>query len=175
MHETSLRVALRQHTDDIHRRLDAAVGTFGNLDSYGAFVASSLRFRRMIEPAVAGGSWEPQLLVDDLRRDGEDLRLPDSEPGPPTRGMAGEAERLGALYVLEGSALGARILFERAKALGLSGERGARHLAKQVGEAGRWRRFVQFLDARADLPREPVLAGARSTFETALAVYARPR
>ncbi len=176
MQQSSLRLALRQHTEDIHRRLDAAVGAFHDLSSYGAFVSDSLRFRQMVEPALGpAGSWEPQSLLAELRLDGEDLSLPAGDAPDTIAPLSDDSARLGALYVLEGSALGAHVLFERARALGLGAERGARHLAKQIGAPGRWRQFVSHLDARDDLDRAAVLAGANAVFETAFSVYGGAR
>lgn len=177
MKNHSIRLALRQHTQDVHRQLDAAVGVLGDLGGYGAFLVNSFRFRRMIEPGLdRAGSWRPQSLLPELRLDLADLSLPlpPAEPGPPGQ-PAGESARIGALYVLEGSALGARLLFERARSLGLSGQRGARHLARQVAEPGRWRDFVEFIETRRDLEPAAVLAGARSAFETAFALYSGAR
>ena len=56
----------------------------------------------------------------------------------------------GVLYVLEGSALGSRVLFERAQALGLSATHGARHLA-QASAIDSWRNFLTHLETGADL------------------------
>jgi heme oxygenase len=173
--KSSLRLALRQHTQDIHARLDEVAGTFGTLGSYRTFVARSLRFRKAAEPRLRGNAeWQPQSLLPELQLDAEDLSLEVPTEGPPMAPL-NAAERVGALYVLEGSALGAHVLFERARALGLNESRGARHLAKQTGDAGRWRNFLGYLDARSDLDRAAVLGGAMSMFETALAVYSGAR
>ncbi len=174
MEQTNLRLALRQHTDDLHRRVDATVGAFHDIRSYGAFLTHSLRFRQMVEPALTpSADWTPQSLLTELALDSDDLALPHGAAQTrPLASIVDESTRLGALYVLEGSALGAHLLFERARALGLSAERGARHLAKQVGASNRWREFVQLLDSRRELDRTAVLAGARHLFETALSVYA---
>ena len=59
--------------------------------------------------------------------------------------LAGEAELLGALYVLEGSALGARLIMKSAQALGLGATFGARHLAAQAGDALAWRSYLDLL------------------------------
>ena len=54
---------------------------------------------------------------------------------------------LGLAYVLEGSALGARLLYPEALALGLDGSRGARHLASQIADRTAWPSFCGVLDA----------------------------
>ncbi|MFD1744328.1 biliverdin-producing heme oxygenase [Rhizobium helianthi] len=70
---------------------------------------------------------------------------------------------LGALYVLEGSSLGARILYVRAKELGLNEEFGARHLAGQAHSDG-FRRFLEILDAAPNVDMNKVVEASRSAF-----------
>jgi heme oxygenase len=84
----------------------------------------------------------------------------------------GDAFALGVAYVLEGSALGARLLARRAAALGFDADHGARHLARQTSDMDRWKRFLGELDAIPAEDREQVIAGAASAFDFALAAYA---
>lgn len=176
MQRPSLRSELRQHTEAVHRSLDTLVGPFDGLASYGAFLVNTYRFRQMVEPALASGlSWSPQYLLPELRLDLEDLQLR-PEAGPvPAHELPDEAARVGALYVLEGSALGARVLLQRAIVLGLGAGRGARHLAKQAADPSRWRDFLGFLEQRQDLDRSATLAAAHSIFDTAIAIYSGGR
>jgi len=152
------------------------VGTFDDLDGYAAFVRNSFRFRQLVEPALAGnGAWTIQSLLPELRLDLEDMRLGQPVQQPSLDGLTSESARLGACYVLEGSALGAHVLLRRALSLGLSIERGARHLGRQAGSPGRWRDFLHFLDTRQDVDRPTALAAARRLFEQALSVYSGAR
>ena len=54
---------------------------------------------------------------------------------------------LGLAYVLEGSALGARLLDRQARALGLDAGFGARHLAAQTADLAAWHTFLGALEA----------------------------
>lgn len=85
---------------------------------------------------------------------------------------ASDAHAIGAAYVAEGSALGARLLVRRAAQIGLDRAHGARHLTAQNEDRDRWPDFLALLDTvdRADF--DAVLEGAEQTFDFALAIYA---
>ena len=169
--EPRLRELLRSDTREIHQRLDDSVGGFDTREHYADFVQRSLHFRAAAEAACAGHpSWAPLLLADDLRCDLSDLGLSDMPAQGAGLDLATSAAKLGGLYVLEGSALGARLLLRRAESLGMTDQNGARHLARQTGDATRWKRFVAVLD-RDDEDAEAVLAGALAVFEHALGTY----
>ncbi len=70
---------------------------------------------------------------------------------------------LGALYVIEGSSLGARVLFSRAVALGLGESFGARHLARQSTSKG-WKTFLEVLDAAPVVDMEKVTQASQAVF-----------
>lgn len=112
------------------------------------------------------GQWRPQLIGHALRQDLLDLGLTpsveaDRFPRPSTiEGL------LGTLYVLEGSALGARILFRRAQAIALGENCGARHLALQSW-ANSWKTFLVVLEQEADVDFESVVAASNATFHAA--------
>lgn len=130
----------------------------------------------MVEPAFAASDrWSVQRLLPELRLDLEDLQLGPPAEQPAIADFTTESARVGALYVLEGSALGAHLLLRRAVALGLGMERGARHLARQVGSPHRWREFLLFLDEQRNVDRPAVLAAAHGLFERALSVYSGAR
>ena len=96
-------------------------------------------------------------------------------PAPTASVLAGNAGRLGARYVVEGSALGARVLLRQAQALGHGPAHGASFLAYHA-ERGRthWPRLLQALAAcDADGAAFPaLLAGARDSFALAAACLA---
>lgn len=176
MESTELRTCLRRHTEDLHRTLDAAIGPFTDLSTYGQFLSRSFRFRRMVEPALSSlGSWTVQPLVPHIALDLADLGLdrPAGEAVPLELGS--EPANIGALYVLEGSTLGARLLFARAMSLGLSEHWGARSLAKQANATDRWRKFLIFLQSCRDVDPVAAVAGAKVAFEQALLVYTEAR
>lgn len=173
MTATILRSALRARTASSHQELDQAVGHFGDLASYGAFAISSFRFREGVEAALADAppGWEVDPLAPVIARDLADLDLdvPASAPAPAIRTPA---ERLGVAYVLEGSAVGARLLVREAQKLGLSDSFGARHLALQAGDHDRWRRFLAELETTT-ASHDEVIAAAEATFRFALSIYAK--
>ncbi|NGP18068.1 biliverdin-producing heme oxygenase [Devosia aurantiaca] len=171
MDQSGLRAALRDHTAHTHQQLDALVGEFANAEQYTAFVLSSFRFRSATEGAASGsGVWEPLALVKDLRDDLDDLGAAVPSTEAPLE-MTTRSEKLGALYVLEGSALGARLLQKRAEAIGFTPDFGARHLAQQTGDNGRWKRFLAVLED-PHLDKNAVLAAAQRVFEIALRINA---
>ena len=74
---------------------------------------------------------------------------------------------MGMVYVLEGSGLGARVLFKRAEALGLTRDFGARHLAAQVASPDSWREFLAVLEHAEPLDMARVADASMLTFEHA--------
>jgi len=107
------------------------------------------------------------LIEEDLADLGRGVGVADSFPAARDRAFA-----LGIAYVLEGSGLGARLLARRAAELGFDGGCGARHLAAQTSDMARWPAFLDRLEAIELRAREDVIAGAASTFDFALDVYA---
>lgn len=169
--QTELRAALRNGTAEAHEELDRLVGSFATVSEYGTFVMRSLRFRQVAEAAVAGAKiWRVEPLVSALRQDLSDLRLPATPLNALELTLASESERMGALYVLEGSALGGRLLLRRAQALGFSERFGARHLAYQTGDAGRWKAFLAILGGDT-FDHDAAVGAARRTFDAAIAIY----
>lgn len=173
MKQDNLRAALRARTSHQHERLDRAVGLFDTREQYAAFLEGSFRFRAAAERALdRRRGWEVERLSELIDADLADLGR---APGAPARFPNvpdSDAFALGIAYVLEGSALGARLLARRAAALGFDGAHGARHLARQTGDKARWQRFLGVLDAVGPADREQVIAGAASAFDVALEAYA---
>jgi heme oxygenase len=163
--QDTLRSALRAGTSALHQQLDDAAGEFDSLATYGRFVQRTHRFRSAVESWLETQA-DDQWLVDPVAHlaaaDLSDLGL---------EAEAQAARRLGVFYVLEGSALGARLLVRRAEALGLSEAHGARHLSHQAADHERWRRFVHLLGAVPTDWQDDVLTGANSAFAFALSIY----
>lgn len=174
MADTSLRSVLRLHTQPVHTRLDNIVGQFESLADYRRFVVRSYQFRAAVEPLVKGlPEWAVQDLVGPIRADLADLGEKALPAAPSFTLSPGLASAVGALYVLEGSGVGARILLVRARHLGLSEQFGARHLAAQTGEAGRWKRFIALLGT-VELDHTTALHAAERVFELALSIHSEP-
>lgn len=173
MQQDNIRSALRSHTADQHRKLDDAVGAFDTIEGYARFVRQSHSFRAATEKAIPRSvDWTviplAQLLANDLDDLGEQPDTQVSFPGS----SADPDYWLGVAYVLEGSALGARLLVRRAAALGFSDARGARHLSVQAETGSRWRDFQARLEAAPAAAHRAMLAGASSAFDFALSIYA---
>lgn len=170
---SELRSALRDHTSASHARLDSAVGLFSDREDYSSYLRDTYRFRCGLEERLAGfETWTVSTLATSVRVDMEDLG---SVPGDPV-GFGGlgptPSHLLGAAYVAEGSALGARLLVSRAAQLGFDRTSGARHLDEQTGDRTRWPAFLVLLDTVDRQDYADVLEGAEQTFAFALAVYA---
>jgi heme oxygenase len=179
----SRRWRLKQATQAAHERVEALVGRagmFASDEGYLRYLQATYRARegveRQLEAAGAAAlspDWErrrlSQALSDDIRDLGGDL--PADALSQPAIGS--RAELLGALYVLEGSALGARLLVKSAEALGYTARSGARHLHQQAGDGQAWRSFLALLAAEdMDEAQETACAAAaNATFEAFALAY----
>jgi len=169
--DQNLRRALRAQTASQHQLLDDAVGSFATVEAYGRFVANSLAFRAPVERLVAQGKrWSLLPLADLMRADMADLDVVPRRAAVFSMAPGGFGD-IGVAYVLEGSALGARLLVRRAAALGYGARYGARHLARQVEDPARWKRFLALLETIPDREAGAVVEGAVAAFAFALGVY----
>lgn len=167
------RHELRLATAAQHERLDSLTGLFSDRISYGRYLRSATAFRAFVEADLT-----PDLIFDirlaplQLHRhlvdDCQDLGVAPSGGSLSTGLGRSRDEQLGALYVLEGSLLGAGLLMTRAVHLGLTESFGARHLARQCRERSRWPIFLAHLEAVDDFDVEAACAGARKVFDVAL-------
>lgn len=118
--------------------------------------------------AYCTGDWRPQRLVSELELDLRDLGLTSIHNGFIAWRAESESFAMGVHYVLEGSALGARILCQRVEPLGLGREYGARHLWAQAEHPHNFRGFLDLLSARSnELNESHVIAGANAAFSAA--------
>lgn len=79
---------------------------------------------------------------------------------------------MGVHYVLEGSALGARVLCKQVAALGLNRDYGARHLWAQAATLESWRGFLNALNNDAG-DETAMIAGANAAFNAAAGAMER--
>lgn len=111
-------------------------------------------------------------LGADLRALGVSAAQPDPVPPPGSR-----AEALGRLYVLEGSALGGRVIRKQVARAGddLTGLSFLDPYGDRLGET--WRAFLAVLEREApgEIERRRVVAGARTAFRHAEACLAPER
>lgn len=174
---SDIRWFLRAQTADAHASLDALIGQFDDRQGYLRYLEGLFRFRAPIEQAVAALRWpegtgvfRPSRLARAIGSDIGDLgaRLPTARE---VRLDLSAAGLLGVLYVLEGAALGARVLIKRAEALGFDAKFGARHLALAVGGGG-WAGFLALAGAQPDIDRDRAAAASRATFALAHEAFA---
>jgi heme oxygenase len=146
-----IRSFLRDETNELHRELDAIVGLFSDRAGYARFLAGTYRHRAPVEAAlVKSGAakispWQPRRLLPELEADLAHLALP-TPAAAPFHLSNDMAAFLGAAYVLEGSALGARVLVQGVDALGFGPDRGARYLSAQAGALDSWRTLLVALE-----------------------------
>jgi len=170
--EPNLHELLRQGTASAHQAI-GEVPMFKRLfDSdymeaeYGALLASLLTYHQRLEPLLR--RWlgaDFARFLDRVDRLEMDLRsFPSAGMSTPRTAAIGWLTHrdgaLGALYVLEGSELGGRMI-ARALAMRFPGKRWAFH--RDDFDAGqRWRHFLSFLPTYQE--PEPVIQGANSGF-----------
>ena len=145
---------IKKRTLHAHDAVEAVVGPLQCLADYCRYLRGIYSFRAPLEAELESltwplefGGWRPALIRVALAQDMADLEV---EPAP--RATSPEvsldvASLLGTLYVLEGSGLGARIIYANARRSGLNDAFGARHLAQQTAAPDNWRHFLQVLEA----------------------------
>lgn len=168
------RLALRDRTAGAHAALDATVGPLADGAAYARYLRGLLAFRAPAERALAGAEWTPAPLAALIAADMADLGVAPAAEVAVAR-PDGPSDALGLAYVLEGSALGTRILHGRALALGLDAGRGARHLAAQTRSLDGWRGFLGRLEARDPFDLEAAVRAAAAGFAAAERAFADGR
>ncbi|WP_051881613.1 biliverdin-producing heme oxygenase [Parvularcula oceani] len=161
-----MRDYLREGTRTAHEAVDAVFGRFDltRREGYTAFLRAHYRglFGLPLDPAPFGlkplGLME--LVAADLRTLGEPLPAPLPAPR-----FSGEAEALGAYYVVAGSRLGSRLLArqwrEGADGVLLSA---GRYLSDEASHDA-WRDLTAFLRQEGAMRPSSVLDGALRTFD----------
>lgn len=170
-HEPTRRFALRAETADAHAALDAAVGPLADAAAYHRYLRGLHAFRTTAEAQLVGAAWRPVPLVAFLEADMADLGVAARRPVRLGTGAGDPSTELGLAYVLEGSALGARLLWRDAQALGFGAGFGARHLAEQTADKARWPAFCAALESAPDYDGATATAAATRAFEAALSAF----
>lgn len=174
MNQIALRSVLRNRTAALHEQLDRFVGEFSSRADYADYVANTHRFRSAVEANLPQSDlWHVTSLADALTSDLADLNRAPKLHGESVD-LGTSANALGVFYVLEGSAVGARLLLRRAKEIGMSETSGARHLALQAGDTARWPRFLALLETAPHDLHDAIVEGSLSTFRLALESYGQP-
>lgn len=173
---------MKAATDVLHQRIDARVGRahfLTSLQGYGDYLARTLQARRRVEAlldrsdaAAIYPAWPDRRLADAMRQDLRALGLPEPANDDSAREPLGVGGVLGALYVLEGSSVGARYIARQVAAMGC--DTGTRHLALQTADPAAFRAFLTLLESQ---PLDPAaeaecLAAAVNAFSCFERCYA---
>ena len=176
----SMRAMLRDHSRSAHRHLDSMLE--GGIRSEGAYHAYLMGMERLLRACDAGlasvalsppwAGWR-QGLAERLRALAADLASLRVPPSGATRPLEidGAGEAIGVLYVLEGSALGARRLAMDAAELGFDGANGAAFLDHHARDGRNWPRFVEQLDSLPVALAPDLRAGALAAFALAVEAF----
>lgn len=175
----SARVLLRQGTAGLHTELDGLFAhvDFDNRHSYGEFLRAQAAPLFALEAAIAESAlrdavpdWTERRRSPAMRRDLDILGV--APPAPTAIGsFTGPDDMLGALYVLEGSRLGAKFIVKQARASRDETVRAATAFLAHGETKPFWPAFLTFLARReaAGLDRDALVAGARGAFAAFLA------
>jgi len=174
---TSIRLRLRVSTTPLHARVDAYMGgLLGRADrGYEQFLTATARGVLPLERALgyAGVSdvvrdWPRRARSEALRADLATLSL--AEPDPhivyEDPGLCDEAYMLGAIYVLEGSRLGARVVLGTLENAPIPvHECATRYLSHGQG-LPLWQTFLAQLETSLEVRKHPerTEAGASAAF-----------
>jgi heme oxygenase len=177
---------LREATGAIHRDLEASVDAIGYFDSvpkYGDYLQRVHLFYRRFEVILGHsanewlGLWNIPQRIGWLDDDLDSLSLPPlplDAFAPPAQTYMGRTQFLGALYVVLGSSLGARVLLQRTGALALPAGRGRIYLT-QVAALSHWKRFLDLLEQEPISSLDALGRGAVDTFIHMRAHLTSPR
>ena len=174
------RFSLRELTREQHEELDASVGDLEDVHAYRRYLLGMAAFRKVVETPLTGmvlptefGAWRPTFIARKLTEDLDDLGLVEPAALPPFDMPRDVSGLLGVSYVLEGSALGARLLAKRAAALGFDAGRGARHLAAQTARPESWGHFQAMLEDVSFFDVNAAARSARETFAAAIRAFSK--
>ena len=174
----SRRHKLRHRLQDRHAEVESAVGGFDSMPDYRRYLRGMHAFRAPVEAMIATqpwpeafGGWRPCLIAGLVAADGSDLGVAAADIVPPPAASFDMAGLLGQLYVLEGSMLGAQILYRRAQELGMHSTYGARHLARQAADVANWQAFVRLLDRIEPFDLGRTADAADTTFRAAAVAF----
>jgi heme oxygenase len=175
------RTFLRDACGAVHTRLDARLSRvdFNDRRAYADMLSRMSAPLSAMEGALSAGvapvlfeNWAGRLRAHALRADLDalsgDFRQHFAAP------IESEAEALGALYVLEGSRLGGRVLARLAGESADERVRGATRYFRQGERAGHWRSFLDKLESSPAMRAQPERAkrAALDTFAAFEAAFA---
>ncbi len=176
MTELTITEALKAHSSQTHDALDALVmqmEPFANHDNYRKFLQAQYEFHCAVQPiyhdvdiAKNFDGLSALSRLDRIKKDMADLEVTPANisVAVPTFNAA---EAVGWLYCVEGSNVGAAILYKEAAKIDLKEDFGASHLAAHPdGRMPHWRHVKAKIDALPLSHEEKLLAmrGADDAF-----------
>lgn len=176
MTEKTLTEALKEHSRETHDAVDNLVMSmqpFVSLDNYRKFLQAQYEFHLTVNPIYHNAELSKNFeglaelaRLDRLKSDMKDLEVEPygkdvEEP------VFTDAESIGWLYCVEGSNLGAAILYKEAGKIDLKDDFGAAHLAAHPdGRMPHWRAVKAKIDALplSDKDKQAAMKGADDAF-----------
>lgn len=162
---SSIREQLRAATNDLHREVDglASRWDFSNRSHYCEYLVATARALCGLELALEGvgierifADWAVRRRRHAIERDLQSLGLP-IDAAQPFAEFRSASDILGAMYVLEGSRLGARVLLKRVEPV---------HRAREflsANDTALWHSFLTKLETETEDVRHAIRA-ARVAF-----------
>jgi len=177
-HPPGARAALRASTREVHERLHAAPAfaaiARGELDrrAYADLLGRLLAFHRAVAPLMACARATIGCSNDNgqaarLARLESDLDHVGRTAGPRVATPAwADDEAVGALYVVEGSTLGGKLIHRQLDVLFAPGERGRSFFGGTSDDGRHWRALCRRLDTHGSCEARlgAMIAGAASAF-----------
>lgn len=173
------RFQLRALTSAAHEALETQVGPLDSVAGYILYLRGMHAFRAGAEAALQKveapdvlADWRPVFIAGKMAEDLKDLG---QKPAPAiSLSMSNDiADLLGLAYVLEGSSLGARLLWKRAQGLGFADTHGARHLVAQTASPEGWTHIIGLLNQSEDIDIQRIADFANAHFAAAQTAMTR--
>lgn len=176
MSELTLTEALKEHSRTTHDAVDELVMSmepFASHDNYRKFLQAQYEFHSIVNPIYHNEKLASQIegLADLARLDRVKSDMKDLEVAPYGKDVETptftDSEAIGWLYCVEGSNVGAAILYKEAGKIDLTDEFGASHLsAHEDGRMPHWRTTKAKIDALplSNEDKQSAMKGADDAF-----------
>lgn len=171
------RQLLKVATSEAHGRLDRSLmqkGYFAGRDGFGLYLRRMHKFQLAFEEvAIAADRGLYQTwglhhhrvwLEADLSQAGIQIAVSPAAAAKDAPRIADRSSLAGALYVMAGSSLGARVLHRMSVERQLPGPSGSYYLSRLAASV-RWSEFLSFLESAEIASEVSMVEGAISTFE----------
>lgn len=176
MSQLTLTEALKEHSRTTHDAVDNLVmsmNPFASHENYRKFLQAQYEFHSTVNPiyhdtklAVQFDGLSKLARLDRVKSDMKDMGVQPYSEDMETPAIT-DSEAIGWLYCIEGSNVGAAILYKEAGKINLTDEFGASHLAAHAdGRMPHWRNTKTKIDALplSDEDRTAAMKGADDAF-----------